>query len=61
MAHDLKKEVKELETAVEGSKFSAQAHHVLEGEAQEEDSVTVKQYKSKTVSNLKKKKKVLLL
>lgn len=43
------KEAKELEAAVEGSKFSALAHHVLEGEVQEEEPSGVKQYKTRKV------------
>lgn len=46
---DFKSQVAELEAAVEGSKFSAHAHHVLEGEAQEEDTIIAKQYKTRKV------------
>lgn len=46
---DLKKQVKDLDTAVEGSKFAAHAHHVLEGEVQEEDTILNKQQRTRKV------------
>ncbi|KAL0278613.1 UNVERIFIED_CONTAM: hypothetical protein PYX00_000385 [Menopon gallinae] len=46
-SEELKKEIADLQAAVEGSKFSAHAHYVLEGEGQEEDNVAVKQPKEK--------------
>lgn len=48
-SENLKKEIAHLQAAVEGSKFSAHAHYVLEGEGQEEDNVAVKQPKEKKV------------
>lgn len=49
---ELKNDIKELEAAIEGSQFSAHAHHVLEGEVQEDDGIVTKQFKSKTVSSV---------
>lgn len=49
LSSNLKTQIKELEAAVEGSKFSAHAHHVLEGEVQEEDVIISKHNRSRKV------------